>query len=97
MSIIADTSYIFALYNPYDQYHDQAVAFASNEIDPIILPIVLLPELGFLFKRDFGYSGVVEFLDRFKDIESRIETMRKSDLQRVFEIAQRYPGAPHWM
>ena len=93
MSIIADTSFVFALYNPADTYHEQAMAFASVLPDPVLIPSVVLPELGFLFVRDLGYSGVVQFLEQFRETDSPIEPLLNSDLGRVYEIADRYADA----
>ncbi|MDE2747960.1 MAG: PIN domain-containing protein [Chloroflexota bacterium] len=93
MSIIADTSFVFALYNPIDAYHQRAMAFASDVAESVLLPSVILPELGFLFERDLGYAGVVQFFQQFRYTESHLEPLLNSDLARVFEIAQQYANA----
>lgn len=93
MSIIADTSFVFALYNPVDTYHEQAMAFASVLPESVLIPSVVLPELGFLFIRDLGYPGVVQFLEQFRETDSRIEPLLNSDLGRVYEIADQYADA----
>lgn len=54
MSILADTGYVYALYNSQDAHHQQAEAFAKGNNKPTLLPAVILPELGFLFRRDFS-------------------------------------------
>lgn len=90
MSVLADTGYVFALYNPQDAHHQQAVAFANANTEPMLLPAVALTELGFLFRRDFGYAGLVQFLDRFKDADARIEPMLNADLARIAEISAQY-------
>ena len=93
MSILADTGYVYALYNPEDAHHKQAVAFSNDNTDPILLPAVILPELGFLFRRDLGYAGIVQFLNRFKDMDASIEAMVDADLWRISEIAAQYADA----
>ena len=90
MSILADTGYVYALYYPDDAHHQQAVAFAHVNTEPIMLPAVILPELGFLFRRDLGYAGIVQFLGRFKDMDATIEPMLDADLERIYEIADQY-------
>ena len=71
----------------------QRMAFASANREKVIVTDVILPELGFLFQRDLGYMGLVQFLDRFRNINWRIESLRRSDLDRVFEISKRYADA----
>ena len=93
MSILADTGYVYALYNPEDPHHQRAKAFAKVNTEPVLLPAVLLPELGFLFRRDLGYAGIVEFLERFKDIDASIEPMLYADLTRIYEIARQYASS----
>ena len=93
MSIIADTSYVYALYRQIDARHQRAMQFASTNTESVILPDVILPELGFLFKRDLGYDGVVRFLNEFRHSDSLFEPLLNTDLQRVFEIAERYASA----
>ena len=56
----------------------------------MLLPAVILPELGFLFRRDQGYGGVVQWLEQFRYTEARIEPMLNADLTRIFEIASQY-------
>lgn len=93
MSVIADTSFVFALYNSDDANHAAAKAFASTNQETVIVTDVVLPELAFLFQRDLGYMGLVQFLDRFRYMNWRIESLLRSDLDRVFEIAKRYANA----
>ena len=93
MTIIGDTSFVYAAYNPDDTYHEAAASFGETNTEPVIVPDVILPELGFLFERDLGYSGVVKFFDQFRHVGWRLVPMLNSDLQRVFEIAERYANA----
>ena len=93
MSIIGDTSFVYAVYNPDDSYHEDATSFARANTEPVIVPDVVLPELGFLFERDLGYAGMVDFFDQFRHVTWRLTPLLNTDLQRVFEIARRYRSA----
>lgn len=93
MSVIVDTSFVFALYNHKDANHWDARAFALSNSEEVIVADVILPELGFLFQRDFGYAELVRFLDRFRNINWSIESPLRSDLERVFDLADRYASA----
>ncbi len=93
MRILADTSYIYALFNPRDPYHQQSVAFAETNSEPILFSSAILPELGFLFERDRGYAGIVWLLKQFRHTDALIEPMIQEDLGRISEIAEQYADA----
>ena len=93
MSVIGDTSFVYAVYNPDDSYHQAAASLGETSTEPIIVPDVILPELGFLFERDLCYLGVVNFFDQFRFVRWRLTPLLNTDLQRVFEIAERYADA----
>ena len=61
MTIITDSSFIYALYNEKDSHHQQAMGFASTYTGGTAVPDVILPEIGYLFARDFGYHGLRRF------------------------------------
>lgn len=93
MSIIVDTSFVFALYNSDDANHVEAQSFASAYRETVVVTDVILPELGFLFQRDLGYAGLIQFLDQFRNMGWRMECLLRSDLSRVFQIAKQYETA----
>ena len=90
MSIIADTSYMYALFNPRDRYHQQSLAFAEVNSEPILFPSAIMTELGFVFERDRGYAGIVWFLEQFRHTDAGIAPMIQEDLGRIYEIAAQY-------
>lgn len=93
MTILTDSSFIYALYNNQDSRHPQAMSFASDYTGGTIVPTVILPEVSYLFMRDLGYAGVQTFLGHFKAINAQLEPIEKADLARVHEIATQYASA----
>ena len=93
MSVIVDTSFVFALYNSDDANHLAAQSFASAFQETVVVADVILPELGFLFQRDLGYWGLIQFFDKFRNMDWQIESLLRSDLSRIFEIAKQYATA----
>jgi predicted nucleic acid-binding protein len=93
MTIISDSSFVYALYNTKDSRHQDAMDFASNYTGGTIVPDVILPEVSYLFMRDLGYAGLQTFLEHFKQINARLEPLEKVDLARVHEIAVTYASA----
>ncbi len=93
MTVIADTSFLYALYNESDTQHHDAQRFASVDTMAILVPCVALPELTYLFMRDTGYRGVETFLEHFKYVSSQLVPLVQQDLHKIHEIAARYASA----
>lgn len=93
MSIIADSSFIYALYNEQDSHHQRAMDFATQYVGGTVIPDVILPEVGYLFMRDLGYTGVRRFLENFQRVNARLEPLDMSDLPRIHAIAVEYADA----
>jgi predicted nucleic acid-binding protein len=93
MMILTDSSFIYALYNEKDSRHQQAMDFASTYAGGTIVPDVILPEIGYLFVRDLGYYGLQTFLEKFKELNARLEPLDWVDLARVHEISVTYASA----
>ena len=93
MRILADTSYIYALFQQRDPHHERAAAFSEVNTEQILLPAVILPELGYLLRRDQGYPGIVQWLEQFKHTEARFVPMLNADLARIAEISAQYANS----
>ena len=93
MSILVDTGFAYALFQQADPYHERATAFSEVNSRSMLLPAVILPELGFLFERDQGYHGVVQCLEQLRFTNATIVAMLNSDLQRIYEISRQYASA----
>ena len=93
MSILADTSTIYALFQQKDPRHERAIAFSEVNSEQMLMPAVMLPEIGYLFRRDQVYAGIVQWLEQFRYTEARIEPMLNADLGRMYEIAQQYANS----
>ena len=93
MTVIADSSFIYALYSEHDSKHRQANDFAAAFPDKTIVPDIILPEVCYLFLRDLGYVGLRNFLYHFREMDSTLASLEQPDLFRVFEIADAYASA----
>lgn len=94
MTIITDTSYLFALYNAKDINHQVAVDFAFHLItDEMLVPDVILPELAYVFTRVLGYAGVLSLLTNFRTSEIELLSLEKGDLHRIRQITETYASA----
>jgi uncharacterized protein len=93
MTIITDSSFIYALYNANDSFHQRAIRYASEYTGGTVIPDVILPEVSYLFMRDVGYRGVQIFLQNFNRANPRLEAITNADLERVYEITVQYSSA----
>lgn len=54
MTVIVDSSFVYALYNAREQHHQAAVDYFRRSSDSYLVPDVALPEVCFLCRRDLG-------------------------------------------
>lgn len=94
MTIITDTSYLFAVYNPKDINHSAAADFAFRmPAELMLVPDVVLPELAYVTVRDLGYAGLQSLLSNFVASEVEFTHLEMNDLVRIREIAETYADA----
>ena len=93
MTVIADSSFVYALTNSNDSRHHAAVHFASTLHEVTLVPDVVLPEIAYLFWRDVGTWGIPSFLRRFREFDSTLLPISDTDLDRISEIAETYADA----
>ena len=94
MTIIADTSYLFAVHNPKDINHEVASDFALDRAPAMMLvPNVVLPELAYLSVRDLGYAGLHSVLESLRLSDIELIPLQTIDLERVCEIVETYSTA----
>jgi predicted nucleic acid-binding protein len=96
-ALLIDTSFLYALYNPDDSYHTDAIRFRFTRNTfrsvKIIIPLVILPEAGHLFLRDAGHQGLIQFLHNISTLGIPPEPSPLEDLQRAHQIMQAYSSA----
>lgn len=93
MSVIADSNFLYALYNAKEAFHREAMSFVSQNSETLLVPDVALPEVCYLLTRDIGYVGMHRFLEYFARLNVQLESISMGDLYRVREIAIVYADA----
>lgn len=63
MTLIADSNFVYALYNANDIHHQAGMSLLSQNTEVMLVPDVVLPEVGYLIARDIGHSGMQTFLE----------------------------------
>jgi uncharacterized protein len=58
MTAILDTSFLFALTDQGDLNHQRVLAFARSVNEPLVLPVVVLPEVCYLMASRLGHPAM---------------------------------------
>ncbi len=90
--LLVDSSFLYALADPADKYHAQALKFAQLNLNRRVVPIVILPEVTYLLQRFVHYSAAT-FLSVLAQSDAELVTINQSDLTRVSEIRSTYGDA----
>src|SRR5438046_3027940 len=92
-SILIDSSFLAALYNPSDQYHRRATNFVKSDNSLHLIPEVSLPEVTFLLNRAGGIPAKSSFLRAIVKARPTLQTLTWDDLVRAESIMQTYTSA----
>jgi hypothetical protein len=90
MTALLDTSFLFALTNQGDRNHVRVLAVAQTLDEPLILPTVVLPEIGYLIASRLGHRAMRQFLMKLAASHTQLESLTLVDLHRVNEILEQY-------
>ena len=93
MTLITDSSFLVALYDGADVQHAKAYDFAANRTEMTLVPSLVLPEVGYLLRRNLGYGNSLNFFEFFEHRHVRLVHVVEADLSRVYEIGQQYSDA----
>lgn len=93
MTLIADSNFVYALYNSGDTRHRDAMIFVSRITEVMLVPDVVLPEVCYLITRDMGHKGIQQFLEYFAKLDTSLEPIEMGDLNRARDILISYNDA----
>lgn len=92
-AILIDSSFLYAAFNKNDKRYQKAMEFLDSVPGIPIVPEIILPEVAFLFVRDFGHYAVEKFLGEFIEARLKLETLTYADIERAQAILQAYSAA----
>ncbi len=93
MTLITDSSFVYALYSESDPAHQVAKRFVSHNPEQLLVPNVVLPEVCYLITRDHGHRGIEQFIKLFAQLNALFAPLILDDLGRVHEIVTTYADA----
>jgi len=90
MTVVLDTSFLFALTDLTDLNHDCVLAVVQSINEPLLLPSFVLPEVCYLIASRLGHQAMRKFVANLVVSGVQIESMMATDLERVGQILEQY-------
>ncbi len=90
MTVVLDTSFLFALTDLTDRNHDRVLAVVQSINEPLLLPSVVLPEVCYLIASRLGHQVMRKFIANLVVSGIQIESVTATDLERVNQILEQY-------
>jgi predicted nucleic acid-binding protein len=93
VAAIVDTSVLYALADRAEPSHQRCVAALRSEVEAIVVPQAVLPEIAYLIASRMGSRKEAEFLRGLLSSDWRLEPMSGADLSRTAAIMDHYADA----
>ena len=90
MTALLDTSFLFALTDQSDRNHQQVLAVAQRANEPLVLPVVVLPEVCYLIASRLGHQAMRRFVSSITSDTVQVEPVTTEDLVRVHQLLEQY-------
>ena len=90
MTVLVDTSFLVAVANANDRFHDDCLALAKIIQTGYIVPITVLPEAAYLIQTRLGHHVMREFVRQMTGPSWTIESLQTQDLTRTLEMLEQY-------
>ena len=90
MTVVLDTSFLFALTDLSDRNHDRVLAVVQSINEPLLLPSVVLPEVCYLIASRLGHQAMRRFIANLVVSGIQMESVTATDLERVNQILEQY-------
>ena len=90
MTLIADTGALYALYDLDDGHHVSARNAIAEEPGPIVVPVLVLPELDYLLLENLGIEAELSFLDSVSAGAFALDCAALEDLPRIRDLIVQY-------
>ncbi|MGQ9872258.1 type II toxin-antitoxin system VapC family toxin [Leptodesmis sp.] len=82
--------FLFALTDQSDRNHQRVLTIAQSVNEPLVLPVVILPEVCYLIASRLGHQAMRRFVSSMTPNTAQVEAVLPEDLVRVHEILEQY-------
>ena len=86
---IYDTGFLFAVLDEDNNLHDDYLVAYESE-DNALLPVIILPEIAYLIKRQLRTEVLIAFLRRIAGGKFKLTETIEHDFERAAEILEQY-------
>jgi len=93
VTILVDTSFLFALANKDDSDHAACLEVAGAISGRVILPVTVLPEVGYLLAERIGHHAMRQVFRQLLSSTWIIEPLLPEDFERTVAILEQYTDA----
>lgn len=90
MTAILDTSFLFALTDQSDRNHQRVLTVAQSVNEPLVLPVIVLPEVCYLIASRLGHQAMRRFVSSVTPETIQVKSVTTEDLVRVHQILEQY-------
>lgn len=90
MTLLVDTSFLFALTNRRDKSHTLCAQFAQTIREPLVVATTVLPEICYLLDMRLGYQIMQQFVAQLSGGAWGVEPVTHDDLPRTAELLSQY-------
>jgi len=92
--IIWDTGPLFAAADVDDRDHSRCVELMRRTPAPLLMPVPVLTEVGYLLEREKGAHAEAEFLRSIRTGQVMMVPLTVADLDRMAELVETYGDFP---
>ncbi len=91
--ILVDSSFLVAFYDRDSNRNQEVSQVARTFREQFLIPQVVLTEVVYLLKRDYGGRSAARFLGEFARTQPDLQDITIVDLKRAAEIMEQYANA----
>ncbi|MDX2078859.1 MAG: PIN domain-containing protein [bacterium] len=92
-NVLVDSGFLYVLLDSQHPESKKVQSIGKIYTSRLIVPYVVLTEVAFLFNRDGGVWGVIQFLERLVPMSLTYEILTPADFIRIREIMMTYKDA----
>ena len=90
MTVVADSSGLFALYDRRDPQHEEVRGCVHALRAPLVVPVALLAEIDYMLREFLSPQAETDFLASLRDGLLTLAPLLPVDLERCLELLERY-------
>jgi predicted nucleic acid-binding protein len=91
MPLLLDTGVIYALADRHDSWHERVRAYLETVIEPLVVPVTVIPEATYLIQTKLGSQAERAFVRSLTTHELDIEPLQQTDVKRAAAVLEKYP------